>query len=123
MALSEISIIQEALGYNVPLDVIKEIAKFLRYDRYNLRTTPSDGVTRIFALKMRIVLTNYTTNFIYEGDVDVTRTPGAFMFNFTVNGTPWNLIHGWFYDYMYMKLTVTNIQSGVFTRFLCHKFE
>ena len=104
MALSEISIIREELkDTNLPLDIIKEIIKFLSvYNRHDLRGIPNDGVTRIFALNMRIYHvyeTRYQQSILHDGDIYVTRSSGEFTFNFAVNGIPWKLSSGSIYPY------------------------
>ena len=115
MALSEISIIQDALGDDVPLDIINEIAKFLRYNRNDLRTIPSDGLTRIFALNMKVIFQHENAVWViipWMSNVYVTRTSCTkcmytgrlytgreFSFTFMVNGTPWDLTCGYMYEH------------------------
>ena len=134
MALSEISIIQDALGDNVSLDVIKEIAKFLRYNRHDLRTIPDDGMTRIFALNMKIIpLDTSIKPFFHEDNVYVTRTEREhtgreytgheYMFNFTVNGTPWKLTYGCMYKQYLHVIFDTRCTSRTDVRLLPHSSE
>ena len=131
MALSEISIIQDALGDDVPLDIIKEIAQFLRYDRYNLHDIPKDGVTRIFALNMKLISTNiegYRRDVLHADEVQVTRVDHKFAhefnFKFTINKVPRELACGIIDSVQtYICFRGSKYASKGFVRLLSYKFE